>query len=42
MFVTAHGGHIEVLKVRYAGGKKISAAQFCAEAGITVDTRLGE
>jgi methionyl-tRNA formyltransferase len=42
MFVTAHGGHIEVLKVRYDGGKKISAAQFCAEADISVDTRLGE
>jgi len=42
MFVTAHGGHIEVLKVRYDEGKKISAAQFCAEAGITVGTRLGD
>ncbi len=42
MFVTAHGGHIEVLKVRYDDGKKISATQFCAELGITIDTQLGE
>jgi methionyl-tRNA formyltransferase len=42
MFVTAHGGHIEVLKVRYDDGSKISATQFCAELGITVHTQLGE
>jgi methionyl-tRNA formyltransferase len=42
MFVTAHGGHIEVLKVRYDEGKKLSAAQFCAELGITTHTQLGE
>lgn len=42
MFVTAHGGHVEVLKVRYDDGKKIPAAQFCSELGITIDTQLGE
>src|ERR1700730_4183110 len=42
MFVTAHGGHIEVLKVRYDDGKKIAATQFCAELGITIHTQLGE
>ena len=42
MFVTAHGGHIEVLKVRYDDGKKISATQLCAELGISIDTQLGE
>jgi methionyl-tRNA formyltransferase len=41
MFVTAHGGHIEVLKVRYDDGKKISASQFCADAGISIHTQLG-
>jgi methionyl-tRNA formyltransferase len=42
MFVTAQGGHIGVLKVRYDNGKKISASQFCADSGITIDTLLGE
>jgi len=41
-FVTAQGGQIEVLKVRYAEGKKVTAAQFCAEAGVGVDALLGE
>lgn len=41
-FVTAQGGQIEVLKVRYGDGKKVTAAQFCAEAGLTVDSILGE
>ena len=42
MSVTAQGGQIEVLKVRYDDGKKISAAQFCAEAGAGLGTLLGE
>lgn len=40
--IMAQGGHIEVLKLRYDDGKKVGAAQFCAEAGITVGTLLGE
>ena len=35
------GGHIEVLKVRYDDGKKIPAAQFCSELGITLRYSLG-
>ena len=30
------------LKVRYDEGKKLSAAQFCAELGVTTHTQLGE
>ena len=41
-FVSAQGGQIEMLKVRYGEGKKVTAAQFCAEAGIAVDAVLGE
>ncbi|HZO23158.1 MAG TPA: methionyl-tRNA formyltransferase [Steroidobacteraceae bacterium] len=41
VFVTAQGGQIEVLKVKYQDGKKISAAQFCAESGLSVGTKLG-
>ncbi len=40
--VMAQGGQIEILKVRYDGGKKIPAEQFCAEAGIAPGTLLGE
>ncbi|HEY3784745.1 MAG TPA: methionyl-tRNA formyltransferase [Steroidobacteraceae bacterium] len=39
--VATQGGQIEVLKVRYQDGKKVSAAQFCAEAGLTVGAVLG-
>jgi methionyl-tRNA formyltransferase len=42
LFVAAQGGQIEVLKVRYEDGKKIPAAQFCAEAALTPGTVLGE
>jgi len=42
MHVTAQGGQIEVLKVRYDDGKKISAAQFCSETGVGIGTQLGE
>jgi methionyl-tRNA formyltransferase len=41
VFVMSQGGQIEVLKVRYDGGKKISAAQFCADHGVTPTTLLG-
>ncbi|HSY09034.1 MAG TPA: methionyl-tRNA formyltransferase [Steroidobacteraceae bacterium] len=41
MLVTAQGGHIEVLTVRYDDGKKLPAPQFCAEAGLGVGTVLG-
>jgi len=41
LFVMSQGGQIEVLKVRYDGGKKISAAQFCADHGVTPQTLLG-
>jgi methionyl-tRNA formyltransferase len=39
--ISVQGGQIEVFKVRYDGGKKLSAAQFCAEAGLSVGTILG-
>jgi len=39
--VAAQGGEIESFKVRYEGAKKVSAPQFCAEAGLTVGTILG-
>jgi methionyl-tRNA formyltransferase len=41
LFVMSQGGQIEVLKVRYDDGKKISAAQFCADHGVTAETVLG-
>jgi methionyl-tRNA formyltransferase len=42
MFVMSQGGQIEVLKVRYDDGKKISAAQFCADFGVAPQTLLEE
>lgn len=39
--ISAQGGQIEVFKVRYDGGKKLPAAQFCAEAGLSPGTILG-
>jgi methionyl-tRNA formyltransferase len=41
IMVAAQGGQIEVLRVRYEGGKKIPAPQFCQEAGLSVGTILG-
>jgi methionyl-tRNA formyltransferase len=41
LMVTAQGGQIEVFKLRYEGGKKLSAAQFCAEAGLSLGAILG-
>ena len=39
--ISAQGGQIEVCKVRYDGGKKLAAPQFCAEAGLALGTILG-
>jgi methionyl-tRNA formyltransferase len=39
--VSAQGGQIEIFKLRYDGGKKLSAAQFCAESGLSLGTILG-
>jgi methionyl-tRNA formyltransferase len=40
-WVSVQGGQIELMRVRYEDGKKIPAAQFCAEAGLMVGTVLG-
>ena len=42
MFVVAQGGQIEVSRVRFDEGKKVSAAQFAGEAGVKVGTVLGD
>ena len=42
MLVTAQGGHIEVFKLRYGEGKKITAPQWCAEVGLSPGTVLGD
>jgi methionyl-tRNA formyltransferase len=42
IFVSAQGGQIEVSKLRYDGGKKLSAPLLCAEAGLIVGTILGD
>jgi methionyl-tRNA formyltransferase len=39
--VSGQGGQIEVFKVRYAGGKKMPAPQFCAEAKLNLGAVLG-
>ncbi len=39
--ISAQGGQIEVFKLRIDGGKKLPAAQFCAETGLSVGTILG-
>ncbi len=41
MFVTGQGGQVEVLKLKHEDGKKMSAAQFCAESGLAVGAILG-
>jgi len=41
LFVAAQGGQIEVFKLRGEGGKKLSAARFCAESGLGLGTILG-
>jgi methionyl-tRNA formyltransferase len=42
VFVAAQGGQIELQRVRYDGGKKLPAAQFCAEAALEVGALLGD
>ncbi len=39
--ISAQGGQIEVFKLRYDGGKKLPAPQFCAETGLELGTILG-
>ena len=39
--ISAQGGQIEVSKLRFEGGKKLPAPQFCAEAGLALGTILG-
>jgi methionyl-tRNA formyltransferase len=39
--VAVQGGQIELLRVRYEGGKKLPGPQFCAEAGVQVGALLG-
>jgi methionyl-tRNA formyltransferase len=41
LHITAHGGQIEVFKVRYEGGEKMAAAEFCAAMGLGVGAVLG-
>jgi len=40
--VSAHGGQIEVLRVRPEGGGKIAAAEFAKSSGLKVGTALGQ
>jgi methionyl-tRNA formyltransferase len=40
-WVSVQGGQIELIRVRYDGGKKLPAAQFCAEASVQVGAVLG-
>ena len=39
--VSAQGGQIEVFTLRFDDGKKMSAAEFCAQAGLAAGTILG-
>jgi methionyl-tRNA formyltransferase len=39
--ITAHGGQIEVLKLKPEDGKKMSAAEYAKAAGLTTGTILG-
>lgn len=39
--ISAQGGQIEAFRLRYDGGKKLPASQFCAEAGLSLNTILG-
>jgi methionyl-tRNA formyltransferase len=42
IFITAQGGQIEVLKVRFGDGKKLPAPQLCAEIGLNPGAVLGD
>jgi methionyl-tRNA formyltransferase len=39
--ISAQGGQIEVFRLKFDGGKKVPAPQFCAETGLSVGTILG-
>jgi len=41
VFVTAQGGQIEVFALRSADGKKLKAAEFCADTGLAAGAVLG-
>jgi methionyl-tRNA formyltransferase len=41
LFVSAQGGQIEVVTLRFDDGKKLPAGEFCAAAGIVPGTVLG-
>ncbi len=41
VFIAAQGGQIEVMRARFDGGKKLPAAEACAEAGIAAGELLG-
>jgi methionyl-tRNA formyltransferase len=41
LLISAQGGQIEVLALRYEDGKKLKAAEFCAAAGLGVGSVLG-
>jgi methionyl-tRNA formyltransferase len=41
VFVAVQGGQIELIRVKYEGGKKLPASQFGAEAGLEVGAVLG-
>jgi methionyl-tRNA formyltransferase len=42
VFITAQGGQIEVFKLRYGDGKKLTAPQLCAEIGLSPGATLGD
>jgi methionyl-tRNA formyltransferase len=42
IFITAQGGQIEVFKLRYGDGKKLTAPQLCADIGLTPGATLGD
>ncbi|HEY6452344.1 MAG TPA: methionyl-tRNA formyltransferase [Steroidobacteraceae bacterium] len=42
VLVAAQGGQIELQRVRYDGGKKIPAVEFCAAAGVQEGALLGD
>jgi methionyl-tRNA formyltransferase len=41
MLVSAQGGQLEVLTLRFDDGKKLNAPEFCKQAGLTAGARLG-
>ncbi len=42
IFITAQGGQVEVFKLRYGDGKKLTAPQLCADIGLTPGATLGD